>query len=54
MKANLGVPEVYLQVVSEELNKLLADEVVLFFKTRNYHWNIEGQNFHELHLFYES
>ena len=54
MKANLGIPDNHLQTVSEELNKLLADEVVLYFKTRNAHWNIERQNFHELHLFYES
>ncbi|MEO5891459.1 MAG: DNA starvation/stationary phase protection protein [Ferruginibacter sp.] len=54
MKANLGIPETHVQVVAEELNKLLADEVVLYFKTRNYHWNIEGANFHEMHLFYES
>ena len=39
--------------VASELNKLLADEVILYFKTRNYHWNIEGTNFNELHLFYE-
>jgi len=26
---------------------------VLYIKTRNYHWNIEGVNFHEMHLFYE-
>ena len=53
MKANLGIPENHLQAVSEELNKLLADEVVLYFKTRNYHWNIEGPSFFELHNFYE-
>ena len=53
MKANLGIPENHLQAVAEELNKLLADEVVLYIKTRNYHWNIEGANFHEMHLFYE-
>ena len=53
MKANLGIPENHLQAVAEELNKLLADEVVLYVKTRNYHWNIEGANFHEMHLFYE-
>lgn len=53
MKPNLGIPEVRLQIVAEELNKLLSDEVVLYFKTRNYHWNIEGPNFHEMHLFYE-
>jgi starvation-inducible DNA-binding protein len=54
MKANLGIPQNHLQEVSNELNKLLSDEVILYFKTRNYHWNIEGSNFHEMHLFYEN
>ncbi len=53
MKPNLGILETHLQAASLELNKLLADEVVLYIKTRNYHWNIEGANFHEMHLFYE-
>jgi starvation-inducible DNA-binding protein len=53
MKPNLGIPETHLQAVSIELNKLLSDEVVLYIKTRNYHWNIEGPNFNELHIFYE-
>lgn len=53
MRVNLGISENHLQAVSEELNKLLADEVVLYFKTRNYHWNIEGPGFYELHNFYE-
>jgi len=53
MKATLGIPENHLQLVAVELNKLLADEIVLYVKTRNYHWNIEGSNFHEMHLFYE-
>jgi starvation-inducible DNA-binding protein len=54
MKANIGISETHLQSVAVELNKLLADEVVLYFKTRNYHWNVEGTNFNELHLFYEN
>src|SRR3954467_13663211 len=53
MKPNLGILDDHLQMVAEELNKLLADEVVLYFKTRNYHWNIEGSSFYELHNFYE-
>lgn len=53
MKPNLGIPEPLLQTVSIELNKLLADEFILQTKTRNYHWNIEGVNFHEMHRFYE-
>ena len=54
MKLNLGIPEKHLKVVALEMNKLLADEHVLYTKTRNFHWNIEGSNFMELHKFYES
>jgi len=53
MKPNIGISETHLQAVSEEVNKLLADEVVLYIKARNYHWNIEGNNFNEMHQFYE-
>ena len=27
------------------LNTLLADEYVLYTKTRNYHWNVVGKDF---------
>lgn len=53
MKANIGIPEKHLEAVSLELNKVLADEFVLYTKTRNYHWNVEGSNFMEMHKFYE-
>ncbi len=53
MKANIGISEEHLQQVALELNKALADLVVLYTKTRNYHWNVEGSSFMELHKFYE-
>ncbi|GEP94944.1 DNA starvation/stationary phase protection protein [Chitinophaga cymbidii] len=53
MKANIGIPDNHLQAVAEKLQVLLADEQVLYTKTRNYHWNVEGDNFSEMHLFYE-
>jgi len=53
MQANLGIPDPHLQAVALELNKLLADEFVLYAKTRNYHWNVEGSNFMEMHKLYE-
>jgi starvation-inducible DNA-binding protein len=53
MKPNIGILETHLLAVSAALNKLLADEVVLYIKARNYHWNIEGSNFSEMHQFYE-
>lgn len=54
MKPNIGIPENNLQVVSLEMNKLLADEFILYAKTRNYHWNAEGNNFMEMHKFFET
>ncbi|MBN9298209.1 MAG: DNA starvation/stationary phase protection protein [Filimonas sp.] len=53
MKANIGIADNHAQAVAEKLNKLLADEFVLYAKTRNYHWNVEGPNFMEMHKFYE-
>jgi starvation-inducible DNA-binding protein len=35
------------------LNGRLADTAVLYFKTRNYHWNVTGMHFAELHEFFE-
>lgn len=37
------------KVVTEALNRLLADTFVLYFKTHAYHWNVEGPNFASLH-----
>jgi starvation-inducible DNA-binding protein len=36
------------------LNVLLANETVLYIKTRKYHWNVTGPQFHDLHKFFES
>lgn len=41
-----------LPVVSE-LNVLLADYHVYYQKLRNYHWNVTGKNFFELHKQFE-
>ena len=54
MKANIGISDKNSKEVASVLNKILADEYLLYTKTRNYHWNIEGSNFMEMHLFFES
>jgi len=54
MKANIGLTEKNSQAIAEKLNTILADEFLLSLKTRNYHWNVEGDNFMEMHKFYES
>lgn len=42
-----------LDVVVKALTTLLADGMVLYTKTRNFHWNITGPNFTSLHAFLE-
>ena len=54
MKAQIGLKEKNSQKVADQLARLLADEFVLTIKTRNAHWNIEGADFHAMHLFFES
>ncbi len=39
--------------VVEGLKTLLADTFVLYLKTHKFHWNVEGQDFYELHIFLE-
>lgn len=54
MKTNIGIPEHDIDVVVTFLNALLADEYLLYTKTRNAHWNIKGENFYGLHTFFET
>lgn len=53
MKTSIGIKEKDTQAVAVILNKLLADEHVLYVKIRNAHWNVEGPDFHAQHLFFE-
>ena len=53
MKTTIGITQKNTDAVSVQLAKLLADEAVLYIKTRDAHWNVTGDNFHALHLFFE-
>lgn len=54
MKTVIGITDVNRQAVANELAKVLADETVLYIKTKNAHWNIEGPDFYDKHTFFES
>ncbi|PSL21461.1 Dps family protein [Chitinophaga ginsengisoli] len=54
MNTNIGITEANRQQVTNQLAKLLADEFLLYTKTRNAHWNVEGPDFHSMHLFFEA
>src|SRR5947209_8578300 len=51
---NVGLEPQQLRGIVDALNKLLADEHVLYIRTRNYHWNIVGPRFLSLHEFLEA
>jgi starvation-inducible DNA-binding protein len=53
MKAEIGIKEEASAKIAHELAKLLADEFVLYTKTRNAHWNVEGPDFYNNHKFFE-
>ena len=54
MNTEIGISETNRNAVALELSKLLADEFLLYTKTRNAHWNVEGPDFHSMHLFFEA
>ncbi|MCO5237622.1 MAG: DNA starvation/stationary phase protection protein [Chitinophagaceae bacterium] len=52
-KVNIGITGKDRQAVASLLNQVLADEHILYNKTRSYHWNVESPNFSALHKFFE-
>lgn len=54
MKTQVGITESHRGAVAIILAKILADENVLYIKTKNAHWNIEGHDFYHKHLFFEA
>lgn len=53
MNLNIGLSEQQRGGVVQILSALLADEHVLYVKLRNYHWNVSGPQFNDLHKFFE-
>ena len=53
MNLNIGIEAKHREGVVGLLSPLLADEYVLYTKTRNYHWNVVGPQFNDLHKFFQ-
>ncbi len=53
MNPAIGIKKENLSKIAHVLNSFLADEVLLYLKTRNAHWNVEGSDFHAMHKFFE-
>lgn len=50
---DIGINEHDRLAVADSLKKLLADSYTLYLQTHNFHWNVTGPRFRELHLMFE-
>ena len=53
MKVAIGIAEKNLIKSTDILEAILADEMVLYIKTRKFHWNVSGNSFMELHKLFQ-
>ncbi len=52
-QVHIGLAAENREAMIQRLNKVLADEQLLYTKTRNYHWNVTGIHFSQLHELFE-
>ena len=50
---NIGISVTNRQKITAALTSLLADEYVLFTKTKKAHWNVEGADFYDKHQLFD-
>ncbi len=54
MTPQIGITNEHLKKSIAVLSPILADEMVLYTKTRKFHWNVSGESFMELHKLFEA
>jgi starvation-inducible DNA-binding protein len=54
MKPKLGITDKNKSEIIKTLTIILANEMVVYVKTRKYHWNVTGSSFMELHKLFEN
>ncbi len=54
MNPSIGITEKNLNKSITLLSTILSDEMTLYVKTRNFHWNVSGESFMELHKLFQS
>lgn len=52
-RIDIGINEADRNQIAEGLKHLLADSYTLYLQTHNFHWNVTGPRFRELHLMFE-
>jgi starvation-inducible DNA-binding protein len=50
---DIGIDKADRETIAEGLKHLLADSYTLYLQTHNFHWNVTGPQFRELHLMFE-
>src|SRR6187401_1994868 len=50
---DIGIDANTRKAIVEKLGRILADSYTLYLKTHNFHWNVTGPMFRELHLMFE-
>jgi starvation-inducible DNA-binding protein len=50
---DVGLSEPQRKAAASHLGRLLAETYTLYLKTHNFHWNVIGPRFRELHLMFE-
>lgn len=53
MEPKIGITKKDLEASIDRLTIVLSDEMLLYVKTRNFHWNVSGNSFMELHKLFE-
>src|SRR5678815_720171 len=53
MMPNIGLSAKNLKNITHILSLVLSDAIVLYTKTRKFHWNVSGNSFMELHKLFE-
>lgn len=52
-KIDIGINKADREAIAEGLKGLLADSYTLYLQTHNFHWNVTGPQFRDLHLMFE-
>jgi starvation-inducible DNA-binding protein len=52
-KVNIGLDPNSCQKINTILSNIIADQYILYTKTRNYHWNVTGEDFIQYHKLFE-
>jgi len=53
MKVDIAISEAGRKAVADSLAQALADTFTLYLKTHNFHWNVSGPSFPQLHKMFE-